>query len=156
MNAAPEKSIVEIKRSRDPSGSTGLIGHSAGYNFESAAKKIALHYLARNGREFFLTADYYDLETPHYLLIYCPNCQNTLRISADNKRIEFEPEGKPKFGSYREEAVLAGLELMSYGGLLSVESFGCTWELEPTLRRGFGLAVCNWRVVIEKNVIRDV
>jgi hypothetical protein len=152
----PEKSIVEIKRSHDPAGRSGLVGVSAGYNFENAARKIALHYPGKSGREYFLTADYFDLETPKYLLIYCPQCQNTLRIAEDNKRIEFEPEGRPKFGSYREEAVLAGLELSSYGGLLSVESFGCTWELEPTLRRNFGLATCNWRVVIEKNVIRDI
>lgn len=146
--------IVEIKRSHDPTGS-GLIGHSAGYNFERAAKKIALHYRSKAGREFFLTADFYDLERPHYFLIYCPICQNALRVSEDNKQLDFDPEGSPKFAGYRNEDILANLELASMGGLLSVESFGCSWELEPGLRRSFGFAVCPWRVVIDKNVIRD-
>ena len=149
-----EKSIVEIKRSHDPSG-TGLIGVSAGYNFERAAKKIALHYKSKRLGERFLTADLYDLESPRYLLIYCPSCLNTLRISEANKKFEWEPEGKPSFSGYREEDLLAGLELSSFGGLLSVESFGCSWEIEPGLRRSFGFAICPWRVAIDKNIIRD-
>lgn len=149
------KDIIEIKSSRDPSGSP-LVGHSAGINFEKTAKKIVLHYAPRrSAHEFLLTADLYDLETPRYLLVYCPICRNTLRISEDNKRFEWIPDGRPVFRGYREEEVLATLGIVSLGGLLSVEEFGCTWELEPDLRRSFGLATCPWRVAIDKNIVRD-
>jgi len=157
METDHDISIIKNDRLlRDPSG-TGLVGRASGVDLTNTAfAHPIIFYTGRFGDKLMM-GDYYKMEgAPSYLSIFCPVCQNSLRISEDNKRIEYDPDIKPKFGTMREETILAGLEASSLGGLLSVERFGCTWELEPALRRSFGFAVCNWRVVIDNNIARDV
>jgi hypothetical protein len=151
---ALKKEIFEVKSSRDPV--TGTIGTSMGYNLSAAAQKTVLYYKRRRtGEEFFLTADVYQLEgQPLYLILFCPLCQNTLRVSEDNKSMQYEPEIAPKFPGFRAEEILSSINAPSLGGLLSVEPFGCTWEAEPELRRTH-FSVCTWRVSITNNVVRD-
>jgi hypothetical protein len=150
---APKKEIFEVKSSKDPV--SGVVGTSMGYDLSANACKTVLHYKGRGG-EYFLTADVYKLEgTPLHLLLFCPLCKNTLRISQDNKAIDFDPERTPNFKGFRPEEILASIDAASLGGSLSVEPFGCTWEAEPELRRQH-FAVCPWKVAIENNEVRDV
>lgn len=151
------KKIFEIKSAPDPTGAVRARGIMPGFDLSTGKVECVLHYNSRrHGREFFLTADVYQQEgAPTYAVIYCPLCQNTLRITADNKQLEWEPGAQVKVPGYRIEEILGGLNVPSMGGRLSVEPFGCAWEVEPDLRRSYGFAVCPWRVAIDQNIVRD-
>lgn len=158
----PKKEIFQIRRSKDPI--SNRIGADHGFHFKhSAVANPVIYYRGRHG-EFFLTLDLYQPEgAPPYLLMYCPlhshDSDTSIRIARDNKRFEYEPDRKPRFPGYREEELLAGLELPSLGGALSVEAFGCTWEADPSFRRAGrgigGFSICPFRVAIDQNIARD-
>ena len=149
----------------DPAG-TGLRGKTAGYNLGAnvAARPIVLW------RDRLLTVDLYSMPgAPMYAIIYCPICADaavsqgrevpSLKIDQRNKKIEFEPGVPPKIPGFSTSELVKYLGAQSaedIAGRLSIETFGCSWEAEPTLRRQFGLGVCNWRVTIDNNVARDV
>jgi len=149
----------------DPAG-TGMRGVSPGYDFtKSAIGHPMLHYALPNGKELIVEADVYHIpgEAP-YVLLECPICMmakggktgTSLKISADNKKLSYEKDGRvPPFPGWSEKQMKHCFP-SGAGGLLSVEEFACSWEVEPELRRHFGFAVCPWRVVIENNVIKDV
>lgn len=158
----PKRDVFEIKASKDPIGNHPLAkqqkGVAAGYNLDTQGTPVILHYpKGRLGQELFLTADLYQLPPAKpYLLIFCPICQNNLRISADNKQFHYDPDRQPRFKGWAPVEVCQQLGIMSLGGTFSTEEIACSWELEPDLRRSFGFAVCPWRAVIENNVIREV
>ncbi len=157
MNGHDVSIIKNDHRAHDPSG-TGLVGRASGVNLnETAFAHPVIFYGGRHSPARFIRADLFKMDgAPDYLVLYCPVCQNALRITEDNKRIEYDPEVKPRFGSVREEDILVGLSTPDLGGLLSVERFRCAWEVQPDLRRSFGFAICPWQVVIDNNVARDV
>lgn len=158
----PKRDVFEIKASRDPIGQHPLAKQKKGalgsFNLEVQSVPVILHYPGgRLGYEHFHTADLYQLDgAKPYLLIFCPLCQNNLRISADNKKFDYDPERKPRFKGWSEYEVCKALGIVDIGGSFSTEEIACSWELEPDLRRSFGLAVCPWRAVIENNIIREV
>lgn len=80
-------------------------------------------------------ADVYEMQGQLMVHMFCPRCGNTLRITSDRKRIDYDREAN----------------------LLSVEPFECTWELDTDSRRmEFGLGLCRWRVAIDRNIAKDV
>ncbi len=91
-------------------------------------------------KDFVIECDVYQYpDAPLEVVLICPMCKNTLKVSAANKDVEWEPNQHP-----------------TAGGRLSIEPFGCTWEADPTGRRiEFGLGMCTWRVGISNNVARD-
>lgn len=104
---------------------------------KSAIAKPEIRYTGRHG-DFVLTADVYRSGDGELLVhILCPNCgkygvAHALHIKSAAKHIEWsEVDG------------------------LSVEPFGCTWELPGEEGKQFGLAMCNWRVRIDRNIARD-
>jgi hypothetical protein len=73
----------------------------------------------------------------------CPRCLGggngyMSRISADQKRIDFDPKSQ-----------------VEDGGRLNVEAFTCPWERGEGRRMEFGLGMCGLRIVIENSVARD-
>lgn len=125
--------------------------------------RTPVYYAGRFG-EFVLTIDVYSApDSPMYLLLICPACSNAdrshgLKISADNKHIDFEPQRIPKLPGMTTEQIIADLGVEGVDeirGGLSVEKFSCTFEAEPDLRRHFGLAKCGFRVAIDNNIARD-
>jgi len=77
--------------------------------------------------------------------------------------MRLEPDAMParvakQLGMSYEE-LARYLELDNVEGLrggLSIGKIGCTWEEDPTARRSFGLATCQWSVVIDNNIARNV
>lgn len=141
----------------DPEG-TGKRGLAATYDFTRAA----LGHPMIAYRDMVLEADVYQLPgAPMHVHVICPLCLaagnlNMLTIKSDRKAIYYEPkEAVPPFPGWTRvdmETNFPG----GAGGLLSVEPFACTWELQPSLQRDFGLARCPWKVAIDRNVARDV
>lgn len=99
----------------------------------------AIHIQARF-QDFLLECDYYELEgAPAKLVLICPRCRNVLNVTADKKHIEYNPT-----------------KLVMFGGELSVEKSKCTWEADPEgPRKEFGLGLCNFTFVIDKNIVRE-
>lgn len=150
--ANPSKEIFHIAGDApDPTGTTRNRGVASTMRLDRTAlghPKIAY-------KDFLLEADVYALpDAPMYVHIICPLCRNALRITQDNKAIDYDPKRVPKIVTHLRNC---GIEDMPHwGGTLSVERFECTWESDPEIRRQFGLARCNWRVEIENNIARDV
>lgn len=165
MSNPNNKEVYEVFG--DPTAPAGAQnrGISSGYNFENtaAAKPLILW------DDMLLTMDVYMLpEAPAYGIIFCPQCarngrQNALRISQENKKFEIDLGRKPtallrKLGVSSEQ-LAKDLGLYStddLNGLISIEHIRCSWEEDPDLRRGYGLGVCGWSVVIENNIARNV
>lgn len=115
-------------------------GMQLGYDLEKRAlAHPQIRYSGRYG-EFVLTGDLYpDPEGGLMLHIYCPVCSTTekphnLSIKSSRKKMEWDKDKG-----------------------ISVEAFGCTWELPEANERKmeFGMGLCRWRVVIDNNVARD-
>jgi hypothetical protein len=139
---------------------------SSGINLNQSALCHPVVWYPRMGE--FLTLDAFAMPgTPLYLVVRCPFCQSRnpdsegmdLTIKADQKGISLDHKAMPKFPGFETSEVARGLGLQSADdlrGVLSVDEFGCTWEEEPELKRDFGFSCCQWNVVIENNVARDV
>ncbi len=160
MNS-PSKSFYSVKddarQMRDPSG-TGLVGRSVGeQNLSGADGHPIILYKAKDGTDFFLTADVHTIPgQPITVYIYCPLCNNHLTIKQTNKAIDYDPQASVKFPGYSAPEVMAGLGVASLGGRLSIEPFRCSWEEKPDLRRSFGFGVCEFSIAIDNNVARNV
>lgn len=155
---APTKSIFQVKGDvADPSG-TRLRGTAMGVDFsKTALGHPVIFYRAKDGTEFFLTADVYAIPgEPLSVHIYCPLCANHLTIRQDNKVIDYDRDSRVSFSGYRTEDVIVGLGVSDLGGRLSVEPFRCTWEEKSDLRRSYGFGVCGWSVAIDNNVAKNV
>jgi hypothetical protein len=105
---------------------------------KTAIGKPKVRYKGRHG-DFVLTVDVYRMPDGQLLLhLLCPNCA---------------AHGADKHALHVRQAA----KQMDYNAQdgLSVEAFGCTWELPGEEGRQFGLAMCRWRVAIDQNVARD-
>ncbi|MDP2607309.1 MAG: hypothetical protein Q8S00_32630 [Deltaproteobacteria bacterium] len=135
-------------------------GVMPGYNLTNTAtaKPVVLW------QDRLLTLDLYTLpNAPAYLHLICPKCHNALKVSQDRKTFSFSANELPKKIAkktglqYSELAADLGLtSIDQLRGVISIhDPIQCTWETEPELRRTHD-AICNWRVVIEDNIARDV
>lgn len=135
MSALPKSDLVHIAGDYDH-------GMTATHNFagRAGARSAVVMYYGR-----YKTLDgtrmecevYPDLGEGSMVNLLCPRCQNSLRISGKNKRIDFDPRT----------------------GRLSVEPFTCTWEMDwgnTNRRMEFGISLCNTKLAIDNNVARDV
>lgn len=133
-----------------------------------------VYYKAKDGREFVLTADVYKFPgEPFKVALFCPLCSvevptpdgpkfdiHTLEIKGDRKHVEYSPTSIVTMSLPDEAGVT---KMTDMGGRLDVEKFGCTWEVHtgmPVSRGDAGVIMkgvnlCQWRVVIERNVARD-
>ena len=119
-------------------------------------------------KEIFLTLDVFSLPgAPMYVVIRCPICQARnpnsegmdLTIKEDQKDIHLDHKSIPSFPGFTTSELVEGLGLQNQDelrGRISIEPFGCTWEAEPELRRGFGFSCCEWNVAIKNNIVVDV
>jgi hypothetical protein len=147
----------------DPDPHTDLRGVSTGFDLTRSAIGHPMLLYRVAGRELILEADVYQLPgQPLYLILICPLCLMAghsgegLKIEAGNKAISYDPRAVvPPFPGWTKAQMQQAFP-RGAGGLLSVEEFACTWEVQPELQRAFGFAVCPWRAVIENNVIREV
>lgn len=110
-------------------------------------------------RDHVLTVDVYRLEgEPLQVHLICPRCCKPLRATEDRKRIEWDPTAL-----HPHQAVAAELEAQGYGqlrlGLLSIEPFGCTWEMGGDAHNQGGLhtggSLCRLKLGITRNVAKD-
>lgn len=148
----------DAPKMRDPSG-TGLVGRAVGNQdfSQNADGHPVILYRTKDGVDFFLTADVHMAPgQPMLVYIYCPLCNNHLTIKQTNKSIDYDPHAPVKLPGYDAVQVAAGLGVSSLGGRISIERLRCTWEEKPDLRRSFGFGVCNWSVVIDDNVARNI
>jgi hypothetical protein len=123
-------------------------------------------------RDRLLTMDVYAVPgEPMYINTFCPLCEmrygenlnHSLTIKQERKPFHLEPDAMPhavakKTGmSFEEMARYLKLPTVQHlsGVLTFDEPFNCTWEEEPELRRAH-FAVCQWRVIVENNIARDV
>lgn len=156
------KEVFQVAGDRpDPAG-TGLRGVMPGYDLRQSAAGHPLLLWRHPAGELVLEADVYQLPgQPTYIHLLCPQClqagrQNALRITQERKAISYDPAREPPTFPGWTDRQMRDAFPNGVGGILSVEAFECTWEEDPTRQRGFGLAKCNWRVVIEHNVVRSV
>lgn len=153
-------------------------GTMSGVNMTNTAicKPVVYYNSARHGMERFLTLDVYKVEgAPMHAIVYCPLCQTrdpnnqrnmSLRICETNKKIDLDIKAMPKFPGISNQDLIKHLglgRLDDLRGRISIEPFGCTWEEEEDVNKGGSMiggglisACCNWRVVIENNIARDV
>lgn len=136
-------------------------------NLANAATLNPVVYYKGRGMERFLTLDVYQLpNTPMYVLLYCPLCQarnpnippKGLTIKEDQKKIHLDPNAFPKFPGITNQELVSHLGLDSLNdlrGLISIETFECTFEEDPTLTRGFGFSGCGWKISIDNNIAKD-
>lgn len=147
----------------DPAG-TNLRGVAPGYRLNQSAlgHPMLLWKVPGTGRELVLEADVYALpDQPMHIYLLCPVClmskqQNQLSIRRDQKQFSYELDREvPTFPGWTHEQMLHAFP-RGLGGLLNVEPFRCTFEMQPELQRAFGLAQCTFSVAIDNNVVRNV
>lgn len=103
---------------------------------------------------------------PLLLLLICPHCtarghvgkdeDHGINVRQEVKAMEFlpPPQPTPVFPGWTTAAMMREFP-DGLGGLLSTDPFGCTWDVLPHQRHLVG-NVCDFHVVIERNVIRRV
>lgn len=161
----PEQTIKDVFHvagdAPDPEG-LGRRGLHGGQDFtKSAMGHPKLLYRVPGGsQEIILEADVFDGPDGRYIYLLCPRClaggrENQLRIRAGMKQFSYERgDAVPVFPGWTREQMAQAFP-HGAGGLLSVEPFSCTFEEVPDLERGHDLGRCQWRVSIDKNVVRD-
>ena len=118
-------------------------------------------------RDRLLTLDVYAVEgAPPYIILFCPLCRrrdpdsdHSLRICGDNKKIDLAINAIPNIPGFTTPELVQYLGLPGtehLRGRISVETFGCSWESDPTSKKEFGFGVCGWRVKIDDNIAREV
>jgi hypothetical protein len=108
----------------DPSG-TELLGMQSSIQASRPSTRVMVRY-----RDVVLEIDVYQTKESLAFNLLCPRCRHSLWIRAEQKSIEWN------------------------GKMLSVEPFGCTWELDDD-RHQFGMNLCNWKVAIDNNIAKD-
>ncbi len=153
--ATTAQELVDIGGDPDPL-ELGVKGQSHGYELERTKFGVPkVLYRDRAGQEFLLTVDVYKFEgVPMELMLFCPRCSkrgdmHNLRITQDRKAIDYDP---------RDNSVLPDRIGTPRGGRLDVERFTCTYELDRSRAVGIvgGTNLCNWTVVIDNNIAREV
>ena len=112
-----------------------------------------------------LTVDVYAIPgEPVKLHLICPRCHHTLTVNADRKAIDWQPTTPSPFPkTLREVLPPESQYLAAHPGVLSVDEFQCTWELEDKMqdagRQDLGVitggSLCRYRGVIDRNVLRE-
>ena len=143
-------------------------GHASGTDMtNSAFRKPVILW-----RDRLLTMDLYAIPgSPMYINTFCPLCEmrygkelnHSLTIKQEAKPFQLEADAMPHAVSKKTgmsfEEMRRYLNLPTIHHLQGVITFDdpikCTWEEEPELRRAH-FAGCQWRVVIENNIARDV
>lgn len=108
--------------------------------------------------------DVYAFAGPEFRIeLVCPRCHHQLTVTAERKAIDWNPVAPCPF----PQTVRAELEpehhyLAAMPGVISVEEFGCTWELEDQMqdknkdvRIISSSSRCRYRGVIDKNVLKE-
>jgi len=159
---AKQKELFHVSGDQHNGGMKG--GATANLNNSALCHPVVFYQ--RMG--IFLTLDVFALPgTPMYVVVRCPVCQARnpnsegmdLTIKEDQKAINLDHKAMPKFPGFSTSELVDGLGLQhpdELRGRISIEPFGCTWEAEPELRREFGFSCCEWNVVIENNIMRDI
>lgn len=115
------------------------------------------------GKEHVLTVDVYAIPgEPTKLHLVCPRCHHMISIDETRKAIEWNPRApSPLPPSYLRNLPR---ELVARGavGILSVETFQCTWELADQMQdKGkdqnliLGGSLCRFRAAIDRNVLKE-
>jgi hypothetical protein len=112
----------------DPTG-TGLSGRMSSMRLT----QIALGHPLIRYKDRVIEADVYEIHGRLMVHLICPRCLNALKITDDRKKMEY---------SVTENRI-------------SIEAFGCTWEMNDDRRMEFGVGLCRWRVGVTNNVARD-
>lgn len=145
----------------DPTGRTKARGVASGVDLVKTSMGRPWIKVPNIHGDRWIEADVYAVPgAPGFVHLICPQCGNSLRISADRKEWRFDPN-RPLHADLRRE--LEGIArhqldarvaegFKRFDGTLNVEPFECTWELDDSLRREFGFARCGWRVSINNNV----
>jgi hypothetical protein len=114
----------------DPTG-TGQMGHASQLDMTHGATKVNVRYDGKYGR-YVMNTDVYEATPGQYEVhIHCPKCHEVSRITSERKAIEFE------------------------GGFLSVERWGCCWEMPEGRRMEFGIGLCRASYAVDRNVLKD-
>lgn len=126
-----------------PDPLTGQMGHASTAKLDRMKREVMVNYQGRhipNGDlGLVMTVDVYEVDGTTSVILLCPKCKHALRVTSDNKKVEFDKQC-----------------FVEHGGRLSIERFQCSWETEPEGRRmDFGLSLCKWAGAIEDNVCRD-
>lgn len=132
----PPEGMYQTGQHLDPMG-TGKMGHASQMDMTKGAEA---HPMIRYN-QFVIEADVYRVPDTDEIsvVILCPRCHNALTISSKKKAVRFDPPS-----------------VKHPQGVLSVEPFECTWELDTQGRRmEFGLGLCRWKVGISNNVAKD-
>ena len=150
-------------------------GLTTGHRFDrqKAVAHPMLHYTFGPNGETILEADVYPATrgvdgdvVELWVHLVCPHCvargrlDQTIKISAANKAILFDPAGAvPTFPGW-SDADMARTFPAGVGGALSIDRFRCTWEKEARQIGGSLLltdeTLCDFDVVIDKNRVRLV
>lgn len=147
----------------DPTGAAPR-GLAPGYRLTQSAAGHPKCLYAIGGREMIVEIDVYRLPgQPMYLHLLCPHClarefaeRNALRVMADQKQMDYDAAAAPPAFPGWSPAQMAAAFPAGVGGLLSVQTpFRCTWEIDARYRERLG-NICDFHVVIDKNVIRPV
>ena len=116
---------------------------SVGYSSMNATRAAKGHPQVRyeekaTGQIYLMTCDVYIEGDELMVHMYCPKCRHNLAIKSSNKQISYD---------------------MDNDRLIFVEAFKCSWEMDDELlgeTRKFGFSLCNWNVVIDNGLARDV
>jgi hypothetical protein len=129
----------------DPTGYSSARGQQSTVNLQaSRTAEVQIRY-----KDTIIFGDVYQYEgAPIRVIIMCPRCRNTLTITGDNKRIEYDLGAAP-----------------SIGGKISIEPFTCPFEAPDAGAHKrhsgegaqiiTGMKMCNWRVGVENNKALD-
>jgi hypothetical protein len=166
MQANPKKELFHIAGDHP---SENIARGASGANLTQSALCHPVVLYRGRGLERILILDVFAVPgAPMYAVLYCPLCQTrdpgnkhnrSLTIKADNKKIDLDHKALPNIPGFTTSELVKELGLQSQDelrGRISIETFGCTWEEDPELKRGFGFSCCDWKVVIDNNIARDV
>lgn len=111
-----------------------------------------------------LTVDVYAIPgEPLKVHLICPKCSHQLTIDGHKKPIEWAPNSPSPIASELRSDLGPDMQYLAANlGVLTIEPFTCTWELEDKMRGNqdvgviSGMARCNFRGAITKNILREV
>lgn len=144
----------------DPTGVTSHRGIQSTHILTGAKQEVLVLF-----GDLVLTVDLYALPgEPVRVQLICPRCCKHSTITADRKRIEFDPKApNPQRSAILELARGATLpEVVGIAdyGRLSIETFECTWEVGNDRHVAGGLhtgaSLCRLRLIIDDNRAREV
>lgn len=117
------------------------------------------------GKEHVLTVDVYAIPgEPTKVHLTCPRCHHQLTIDGNRKAIDWNPTAPSPLPISTLREIPRELLRNAVYGVISVETFQCTWELEDRMqdagKQDLGViangSLCRYRAVIDRNTIREV